>query len=100
MGQIPTTIILQIGDLDKGKNSYPLRLFVAGKKKELALEWITSDELDRTKLQFGDPVTTFLTEVDASPVFQTIGNYLYTLLYRGTVAEQWKKLSDRPEGGV
>jgi CHAT domain-containing protein len=98
MGQTPTTMILQIGELDKGKNSYPLRLFVAGKKKELALDWITADELDRTKLQFGDPVTTFLTEVDPLPVFQTIGNYLYTLLYRGTVKEQWDKLSAKPEG--
>ena len=98
MGQTPTTIILQIGELDKNKNSYPLRLFVAGKKKELALEWITCDELDRTKLQFGDPVTTFLTEVDALPIFQTIGNYLYRVLDRGTVAEQWKKLSDKPDG--
>ena len=98
MGQTPTTIILQIGELDKNKNSYPLRLFLAGKKKELALEWITSNEVDRSKLQFADPVTTFLTEVDASPVFQTIGNYLYTLLHRGTVAEQWDKLSAKPNG--
>ena len=98
MGQTPTTVILQIGELDKNQNSYPLRLFVAGKKKELATEWITSDELDRTKLQFGDPVTTFLTEVDADPVFQTIGKYLYTLLYRGSIKDQWDKLSAKPEG--
>ena len=98
MGETPTTITLQIGALDKKENSYPLRLFVAGKKKESALEWITSDELDRTKLKFGDPVTTFLEEVDALPVFQTIGNYLYTLLHRGTVQEQWDKLSAKPDG--
>ena len=98
MGQTPTTITLQIGDLDKNNNSYPLRLFSVVKKtlKELALEWITKDQLDRTRLPFADPVTTFLEESGDSDEFLTIGQYLYDLLHQNTVATEWNALRAKP----
>lgn len=87
MGQTPTTIALQIGELDKNTNSYPLRLSSVVKKtsKELAVESIAKDELDRTKLPFTDPITTILDESEESDDFHIIGQYLYDLLHQNQI---------------
>ena len=99
MGQTPTTITLQIGELDKNTNSYPLRLFSVVKKtpKELAVGSIAKDELDRSKLPFTDPITTFLEESDESDDFHIIGQYLYDLLHQNQIKTEWDNLKVKPD---
>ena len=92
MSDIPLTITLELGDLDKNSGEYPLRLLLAGKKasKELAIASIPKDKLHRTKLGLGfDPITKFLEESDPSDDFQEIGEYLYGLLHQGDIARKW-----------
>jgi len=97
MSDLPPTITLEIGELDKEAGRYPLRLFWHGESglEEKARAEISQDRFDsktiEAELKF-EPIQTFLEEAGASSAFQETGQYLYDLLHQGDVATEWDKL--------
>lgn len=86
------TITLEIGNLDKTSNEYPLRLYLHNEngreKNPQAAATISKDKFKWTKKN-PDPIELFLTETGQSADFQKIGEYFYALLHQGAVADEW-----------
>ncbi|MGH9908085.1 MAG: CHAT domain-containing protein, partial [Pyrinomonadaceae bacterium] len=95
MNNIPPTLTLEIGELNKAK--YPLRLIFNGRKnpEERARAEITKKELESPRLK--NPVETFLAEAERSEIFQELGQYFYGLLHQGDVAKEWDRLKAKHE---